>query len=231
MSYPHGQYPGQPYQPPGQGQPYPPGPSQPYPPGPQMGQPFPAPPPYPPGGSGGGGGGKVAAVLVSILVGVLAIAAIIGLRVVKNQAKNEARHARDGHSTSQRSAPPSLELPSFTTAPPTRTTTTRPAPPPPTRSDIWIAATYNSVTDRVSWTRSSIGSEHASAEVESACGPGCPPARWSRNGCIALAIGQRGGWGSEWGNTIPEAESKAIAFARNIGVSGPFNLWSKCAFE
>lgn len=164
----------------------------------------------------------------SILVGVLAITAIIGVREYNEQADIKATGTSENQTTTQRTTPavPTSDKP---VAPATAAATTTPVP---NADDRWIAATYNAQTDKVSWVRSQVSGEAAAQEAEAACGTGCPPARWSHNGCISLVIGQTDGWGSERGDTIAEAESKAISNAETVyGISGPFSLWTKCALE
>ncbi|MEV6432743.1 DUF4189 domain-containing protein [Nocardia sp. NPDC051463] len=158
----------------------------------------------------------------SILVGVLAITAIIGVREYNEQADIKATGAGANQTTTP--AAPTSDKP---VAPAAATTTSV-----PNTDDRWIAATYNAQTDKVSWVRSQVSGEAAAQEAEAACGTGCPPARWSRNGCVSLVIGETDGWGSERGDTIAEAESKAISNAETVyGISGPFSLWTKCALE
>ncbi|MFE7801818.1 DUF4189 domain-containing protein [Nocardia sp. NPDC057440] len=160
----------------------------------------------------------------SILVGVLAITAIIGVREYHEQAGIKATGAGENRTTT--SAAPTSDKP---VAPATVAATTTPVP---NADDRWIAATYNAQSDKVSWVRSQVSGEDAAQEAEAACGAGCPPARWSHNGCISLVIGYIDGWGSERGETIAEAESKAISNAETVyGISGPFSLWTKCALE
>ncbi|MEV6280503.1 DUF4189 domain-containing protein [Nocardia sp. NPDC051832] len=229
MSYPHGQYPGeqpgQPYQPtqPYQADPYQSGPQYQqhgqYPPGPPY-----QPPPYGPGGPSGGGGGKMAAIIVAVLIGVVAIVGVVGVLVIRSNKDDPDIVAETTTSTSSSSS----------AAPTTTTETTTESPTPTTSSkrDTWIAATYKEDTNQVVWVRSTISQDSATNQVLSDCGTGCPNPIWSRNGCIALAFGQNGGWGSDWGSTIAEAESKAVKTATGVyNVSGPFELWSKCAFE
>ncbi|MFQ6393813.1 DUF4189 domain-containing protein [Nocardia sp. KC 131] len=162
----------------------------------------------------------------SILVGVLAITAIIGVREYNEQGDIKAEGA---HNQTTTASPASSTVP----------ISDKPVAPEPdstapdgTGTDRWVAATYNAQTDKVSWFSSEISGEAAAAEADADCGTGCSPARWSRNGCITLVIGQTDGWGSERGETIAEAESKAISNAETVyGISGGFNLWTKCAFE
>ncbi|MFD0362552.1 DUF4189 domain-containing protein [Nocardia sp. GCM10030253] len=165
----------------------------------------------------------------SILVGVLAITAIIGVREYNEQADIKAAGAADNQTTTQSSTPSAAPTSGQPVAPATASSPTTPAT---TASDRWVAATYNAQTDKVSWVRSAVSGEAAAKEADAACGTGCPPARWSRNGCITLVIGQIDGWGSERGETIAEAESKAVSNAETVyGISGPFSLWTKCALE
>ncbi|WP_378740698.1 DUF4189 domain-containing protein [Nocardia brasiliensis] len=214
------QYPQGPTQYPPPGGPYPPGSA--FPPGP--GHPYP--PQYGPG-SGGGGGGKVLAVIGSILVTLLVIGGIIGLRVYKNMSKNTDDNAR-GLGTTSMISPSSAP----TTLP---STTIRPSPtsaPPVQPATVWIAATYNEATKEVHWARSSLSQELAAGQALASCGPDCQEPVWSNNGCVAMAFGQDGGWGSAWGTNVTEAQNKARATAENNwDVRGPFEYWSKCAEE
>lgn len=233
--YPQAQYPqGQPYDPQSQpSQPYPqaqypqsqPYPQAQYPPGGQ----YPPPgQPYPPYGSGSGGNGaKIAIAIIAVLVAVVLIGGTLAVVIVKNAAKDDEKSAYGSTTTSEFSVPTITKLPSFSIPPPPTF-----APPPPTRTTTWIAATYNEGTNQVHWIRSTVSLEHASAEVLAACGSTCQDPIWSSDGCIAIAFGQRGGWGSDWGNSITEAQNKAMSAAQNRwGVDGPFEFWSKCAYE
>lgn len=93
---------------------------------------------------------------------------------------------------------------------------------------VWIGATYNN--GHVYSDRSNISLADVVNKVQRACGPSCPEPRAVGNACIALAINPKGAWGSDWGNTIAEAESKAIRFAETaVGIRGPFQMWSDCA--
>ncbi|MEU7145169.1 DUF4189 domain-containing protein [Nocardia sp. NPDC046473] len=201
-----------------------------FPPGPP-GQGFP--PPHGPNGSGsGGGGGKVLAVIGSILLTVVVIAAIIGLKVWKNTVKHNRIDAGETttsftFSPSTSDAPttrPSAKLPPPTTAPPTTAPTTKAA------ASVWIAAAYNDKTNEVHWATSSLSQDAAVGKAQSACGASCQEPIWSKDACVAFAFGRGGGWASAWGTTINEAQDKAVARAQGEwNVPGPFEFWSKCA--
>jgi len=47
--------------------------------------------------------------------------------------------------------------------------------------------------------------------VEAGSATDCKVVMWVRNACAALAIGQDGGWGTDWGNDRAAAERKALA--------------------
>ncbi|WP_280448935.1 DUF4189 domain-containing protein [Nocardia brasiliensis] len=202
-----------------------------FPPGPPPGQ---YPPQYGPGGSGsgGGGGGKILAAIGSVLFTVLVIAGIIGLKVWKNNEKQD-RYERSASATTSQSAAgsidssatpstrPSAKVPPPTTALPTTT---------PKATTTWIAATYNEASSEVHWATSTLSQEAASAKAQLACGPSCQEPVWSKDGCVAFAFGQNNGWGSDWGVTIDEAQDKAVARAQSAwNIQGPFKFWSKCA--
>ncbi len=215
--------------PPGQG--FPPGPpGQGFPPGPP-GQGFP--PPYGPGGSGSGGGGKkVLAVIGSILMTLLVIAGVIGVKVLKSNAKHNRADEGAGTTTSFSVATGASGAP--TTRPSAKVpppTTERPTTAPTTKvSNVWIAATYNEATNEVHWARSSLSQEAAVGQAQRACGASCQEPVWSKDACVAFAFGDGGGWASDWGNTTDEAQDKALARAKNaFSVPGPFKFWSKCA--
>ncbi|WP_156161371.1 DUF4189 domain-containing protein [Nocardia vulneris] len=202
-----------------------------FPPGPPPGQ---YPPQYGPGGSGpggGGGGGKILAAIGSVLFTVLVIAGIIGLKVWKNNEKQD-RYERSASATTSQSAAgsidssgtpstrPSAKVPPPTTAPPTTT---------PKATTTWIAATYNEGSSEVHWATSTLSQEAAAAKAQLACGPSCQEPVWSKDGCVAFAFGQNNGWGSDWGVTIDEAQDKAVARAQSTwNIQGPFKFWSKC---
>ncbi|MFI9403142.1 DUF4189 domain-containing protein [Nocardia sp. NPDC052316] len=201
-----------------------------FPPGPP-GQGFP--PQYGPGGpgSGGGGGGKVLAAIGSVLLTLLVIGGVIGLKVLKSSAKNDRVDASGADTTSfavatsTAGAPttrPSAKLPPITTAPPTT----------PKVTTVWLAAAYNEATEEVHWARSSISEDAAVGQAQIACGVSCQEPVWSKDACVAFAFGRNGGWASDWGSTITEAQDKAMARAQtSFDIAGPFQFWSKCAKE
>lgn len=49
-------------------------------------------------------------------------------------------------------------------------------------------------------------------KIESNNAADCKVVMWVRNACAALAVGQDGGWGTDWGNDRATAERKALAF-------------------
>ncbi|WP_067868193.1 DUF4189 domain-containing protein [Nocardia vermiculata] len=211
---------------PGQGYP-PPGPGYPdggYPGGPQ----YPPQYPYPPAPPGNSGNGKVIGIIAAILIPILGIAAVIGVRVLRNQSHHTSTDAAADHSTSSTYSTSSpapttdYETPTSEYAPP-------PPPPPPAPADVWIAAGYNTNTGKVTWARSSVSSDDATEQVANHCPDCAKPAAWARNACVAVVVGAGNGWASTWGTTAEEAESKAVTSAQdNYGVSGPFDTWSKC---
>ncbi|WP_067897138.1 DUF4189 domain-containing protein [Nocardia vaccinii] len=229
QGYPQAQYPGGQGYPPGQypsGQGYPQyTPEQQYPPtqGYPPGQIPPGQiPPYGTGGgpgSGGGGGTNIPLVIAAVVIALIVVGVGGYFLLRPHHSEN---NVATGTSTTEES---STTTETTTTAP--ETTTTVPAP-----ADEWIAATYNADTHQVSWAKSSIGSDDASSRANSQCGTNCQPATWAKNGCVAIAVGERDGWAGSWGATASEAESKAISSAQtNFKVSGPFHTWSKCASD
>ncbi len=56
----------------------------------------------------------------------------------------------------------------------------------------------------------SVALQNCKAESNNA--PDCKVVMWVRNACAALAVGQDGGWGTDWGNDRAAAERKALAF-------------------
>jgi serine/threonine-protein kinase len=44
----------------------------------------------------------------------------------------------------------------------------------------------------------------------------CKSALWFVNGCGALAVGDDGGWGSNWGTNFREAQNKAISQCNGV---------------
>ncbi len=43
---------------------------------------------------------------------------------------------------------------------------------------------------------------------------GCQSSSWFRNACGALAVGEYGGWGTDWGNERAAAEANALNMCR-----------------
>ncbi|AHH16821.1 hypothetical protein NONO_c20210 [Nocardia nova SH22a] len=226
--YPGGQY-QQPYQ--QYQQPYPQDPQyqQPYPQDPQYpgGPQYPV---YPPGPQPNSGGNKGLVIAAAILVPVLIIGAVVGF-VLWNNNRGDDSGTTTAHGTSARSTTSSRSATTTSEAP---TTTPAPVVPPTTAApaDTWISAGYDTDTGKVTWVRSTVSSDDATAEVIKRC-PNCaqPPA-WARNACVAVVVGNNGAWASTWGTTAQEAESKATGTATSTyGATGPFNTWSKCATD
>ena len=64
--------------------------------------------------------------------------------------------------------------------------------------------------------RSRIGAESRAIHDCRKFGGGCRVATWFKNGCGALAVGARKGWGAEWGRTRTEAEQLAMRRCRTL---------------
>ena len=58
--------------------------------------------------------------------------------------------------------------------------------------------------------RTRIGAETRAIQDCRKFGGGCRIATWFKNGCGALAVGARKGWGAEWGHNRTEAETLAM---------------------
>lgn len=86
------------------------------------------------------------------------------------------------------------------------------------QGDLYGAIAYSPQTRMIGV--SSDNSTQAEAEgvalqnckVESNNAADCKVVMWVRNACAALAVGQDGGWGTDWGNDRATAERKALAF-------------------
>lgn len=61
-------------------------------------------------------------------------------------------------------------------------------------------------------------------------GSGCRNAIWFRNACGALAKGNNGGWGANWGNNRNQARSKALRTCRSYGNRGCRIVEAVCSF-
>lgn len=53
----------------------------------------------------------------------------------------------------------------------------------------------------------------------------CRVAIWFRNACGALAVGNRGGWGSGWGNSRSRAQNEARAVCRRHTNNCKIRVW------
>lgn len=86
------------------------------------------------------------------------------------------------------------------------------------QGDLYGAIAYSADTQKIGV--SSDNPTQAEAEnvalqnckAESNNAPDCKVVMWVRNACAALAVGQDGGWGTDWGNDRVSAERKALAF-------------------
>jgi hypothetical protein len=79
--------------------------------------------------------------------------------------------------------------------------------------DRYAVIAYSPVTGWTGWANNATSLEEATHIALGNCqrhGSGCTVASWTRNRCIALALGP-GQWGADWGSTAAAAQSAALA--------------------
>jgi Domain of unknown function (DUF4189) len=80
-------------------------------------------------------------------------------------------------------------------------------------ADRYAVIAYSPVTGWTGWANNASTMEEATHIALGNCqrhGAGCTVASWTRNRCIALALGS-GGWGADWGSTAMAAQTAALA--------------------
>ena len=79
--------------------------------------------------------------------------------------------------------------------------------------DRYAVIAYSPVTGWTGWANNASTMEEATHVALGNCqrhGAGCTVAGWTRNRCVALALGPNG-WGSDWGSTATAAQTAALA--------------------
>ena len=79
--------------------------------------------------------------------------------------------------------------------------------------DRYAVIAYSPVTGWTGWANNATTMEEATHIALGNCqrhGTGCTVASWTRNRCVALALGPSG-WGADWGSTAAAAQSAALA--------------------
>ena len=83
----------------------------------------------------------------------------------------------------------------------------------PALADSYGAITYSPSTGALGWSNANDNRGDAETVARRNCDSSaddCRIAIWFRNGCSAVAVGHRGGWGSGWGYDNREAQRQAI---------------------
>ncbi|OBK43265.1 DUF4189 domain-containing protein [Mycobacterium sp. 1081908.1] len=79
--------------------------------------------------------------------------------------------------------------------------------------DRYAVIAYSPVTGWTGWANNATTMEEATHVALGNCqrhGAGCTVASWTRNRCVALALGP-GQWGADWGSTAAAAQTAALA--------------------
>jgi Domain of unknown function (DUF4189) len=79
--------------------------------------------------------------------------------------------------------------------------------------DRYAVIAYSPVTGWTGWANNASTMEEATHIALGNCqrhGAGCTVAGWTRNRCVALALGPNA-WGADWGSTAAAAQSAALA--------------------
>lgn len=82
---------------------------------------------------------------------------------------------------------------------------------------LYGAIAYSAKTKAIGVAADNTSQEEAESVALQNCRSSSPEATdcrnvmWVRNACAAIAIGQDGGWGTDWGADRPTAERKAMA--------------------
>jgi serine/threonine-protein kinase len=80
-------------------------------------------------------------------------------------------------------------------------------------ADLYGSIAYSQQTRNYAWAtdyNSQYEAENAAMQECYKRAGDCKSALWFVNGCGALAVGDDGGWGSNWGTNFREAQNKAI---------------------
>lgn len=83
--------------------------------------------------------------------------------------------------------------------------------------DRYAVIAYSPVTGWTGWENNGTTMEEATHIALGNCqvhGAGCTVAAWTRNACVALALGS-GRWGAHWGLTPADAQNAALAMVPN----------------
>jgi len=83
----------------------------------------------------------------------------------------------------------------------------------PALADSYGAIAYSPSTGTLGWSNANDNRGDAESVARRNCDSSaddCRIAIWFRNGCSAVAVGHRGGWGSGWGYDNREAQRQAI---------------------
>jgi serine/threonine-protein kinase len=78
--------------------------------------------------------------------------------------------------------------------------------------DLYGAIAYSQSTKNYAWATDYNAQNEAENAAMAECSKragDCKSALWFVNGCGALAVGDDGGWGTNWGNNFREAQTKA----------------------
>ncbi|MBW6422618.1 DUF4189 domain-containing protein [Rhizobium sp. XQZ8] len=82
-------------------------------------------------------------------------------------------------------------------------------------ADSFGAIAYSPATGATGWSYDHNSRRSAERTAQNNCNANdCEIAIWFKNGCGAVAVGQQGGWGADWGADIDPAKYLAVEACR-----------------